>query len=48
MQRTNLWLLRGRRVEEGRTEFRISKCKLLYTITGSYCIAQGTIFNILG
>ena len=29
-------------------EFRISRCKLMYTITRTYCIAQGTIFNILG
>ena len=29
-------------------EFRISRCKLLYKITRPYCIAQGTIFNILG
>ena len=31
-------------------EFGISRCKLLYIewIAISYCIAQGTIFNILG
>ena len=31
-------------------EFGVSRCKLLYIewiTTGSYCIAQGTIFNIL-
>ena len=30
-------------------EFGISRCKLLYIewTTESYCIAQGTIFNIL-
>ena len=49
--RTDLWLPRGRRGEQGKDrEFGISRGKLLYTgwkTTRSYCIAQGTIFNIL-
>ena len=34
----------------GEWEFGVSRCKLLYIewiITRSYCIAQGTVFNIL-
>ena len=51
-QRTELWLPRGRGGGGGMDwEFGISWCKLLYiewiNNKVSYCITQGTIFNIL-
>ena len=49
--RTDLQLPRGRGYGGGMDwEFGISRCKLLYiewVNNRSYCIAQGTVFNIL-
>ena len=47
-QRTELWLSRGRKGQEGEDcEFGISRCKLLYSMDKHLWYSTGTIFNIL-
>ena len=47
-QKTNLWLQKGKGHGEINQEFGIRRYKVLHVkLINSYCIAQGSIFNII-